>query len=168
MRLSKIILVAGLSLGIGLLALAPSRAQVPSVQNPPYNVDLGALITNSLRTASTVQSATQTNLNWRGVLCKFLETVSSGTPSTTFSIQSYDAATASWQTLATSGAVTSTTGNPASILIYPGAAMTTTPSGWVLNAIYLPRTWRINQVVGSGAGAASPATTSKIGCNYLN
>lgn len=161
---------AAVAVVVGALALSPGQrvaAQTPS--NPaPYNIDLGALITNSLRTAGTVTSAAQSNTNWRGVLCKLVETVSSGSPSTSFKIQAYDAASATYSDIATSSAVTgtnSTTG--ATILIYPGAAMTTTPTGWVLNAVPLPRTWRISQTIDSGAGASSPATTSRIGCNYL-
>ncbi len=167
----NILLGVGLAAAIAgsLLAPAPRPASAQTPSNPaPYNVDIGAVISNALRTAGTVTSSQLANTNWRGVVCKFVETVSSGSPSTTFSIQGYDAATASYTTLATSGAVTgtnSTTG--ATIMIYPSAIMTTTPTGWVLNAVSLPRTWRVSQTIGSGAGAAGPASTSKIGCNYL-
>lgn len=169
MRLSYFRLVAAAALIAGAAAMssllpAPLAAQTPS--NPaPYNVDLGALITNTLRTAGTVTTSPQANTNWRGVVCRYLGTVSSGSPSVTFSIEGYDAATASYAALATSGAITTageTTG--ATLLVYPGAVLTTTPTGWVLNSIPLPRTWRVSQTIG---GSSSPGVTSKIGCNYL-
>ena len=135
-------------------------AQVPSTV-PPYNTDLGALITNSLRVAGTVTTAAQTNLDKNGAVCTFNQTASSGSPSTTFSIQGYDAATASWLTYITSGAITDTT--TTAIAVYPG--MATSPlSGMTCISVHLPRVWRVSQTI---AGTSGPATTSKIGCNML-
>lgn len=166
-RLSTAVLLAA---SLALAPMVPARAQTPSLPPPPYNVDLGALITNALRLPGTVTSAVQQNLANRGVLCKLVETLSSGTPSTVFKIQSYDAASATWTDLATSTALTGgTQTNGVSALVYPGAVMTTTPTGWVLNSLPLPRAWRLSQTISAGLGAgATPSTTSKIGCNYLD
>lgn len=168
-RLTSMLLASFIALSVALAPMTAARAQTPSLPPPPYNVDIGPVITNSLRTAGTVTSSVYQNLANLGILCKFLETVSSGSPSTTFKIQSYDAATNSYSDLATSGAATGSaaavTGQ--SVLVYPAAALTTTPTGWVLEAVPLPRAWRVSQTIAGAGGAAGPATTSKIGCNYL-
>lgn len=140
------------------LAQGPSTATVPG----PYNTDTGALITNSLRTAGTTTTAAQTNLAYKGVACRYVQTAASGSPSTTFSIQSYDAASASWLSLVTSGAITDTT--VTEIAVYPGMAVGSLPAAYVAQNIHLPRVWRLSQTV---AGSSGPAVTSKIGCNYL-
>lgn len=139
----------------------PAKAQTPSVPGP-YNVDLGAVITNAARVPGTVTTAPQTNLAYNGVVCTFNQTGSSGSPSTTFSIQQYDSATASWTTLVTSGAITSN-GAPTPIVVYPGIQTTSLPAGMVALSMKLPRTYRVSQTI-AGAGTTS---TSKIGCNLL-
>src|ERR1700690_4203777 len=87
-------------LGALLVGLVPAFAQVPSSQ-PPYNVDLGAVITLGKNVAGngTTNSANQTNLDKEGVVCTFAQTDSSGSASTTVAIQGFDAATATWNTL---------------------------------------------------------------------
>lgn len=158
---------------IGLLACmaVTSVAQTPSAPGP-YNIDTGVLITNTLRTAGTVTSAVQTNLNWRGVVCRFVQTVSSGSPSTTFGIQVYDAASATWLTYLAHAAVTGypsdTPNTPIDVAIYPGMQITSLPTNMTGLSAHLPRTWRLTQTIGNGTGAAGPAITGKIGCNYLN
>lgn len=156
-----------LAAGLMALSLLPAKAQTPSIINPPYNNDLGAVVTNTLRTPSIVSSEQQSNLNWKGVTCTLKETLSSGTPSTTFSIQEYEQATNTYRTLLTSSAVTGSTDNQ-TLSIYPGIQTSSLPSLHAALSWHLPRFWRVVQTVGSGAGASSPATTSKIGCNYLN
>ena len=152
-------LVGGLLWG-GFPKLA---AQTPSILNPPYNVDAGVQITNTLRTAGTVTTNQLTNLNYKGVVCTYVQTALSGTPSVTFAIEGYDAATASYKAYATSGAITDTTVTP--VVVYPGAVATSVPTGMVIAGLHLPRVWRISQTI---AGTGGPAVTSKIGCNYLN
>lgn len=145
------------------VAMLPAPAQTPSVVNPPYNVDLGVQITNTVRTAGTVTTSQLDNLAYKGVVCTFVQTAASGSPSTTFSIQGYDAATASYLTYVTSSAITDTTVTAAAV--YPGLLATAVPSGVTAINMHLPRKWRISQTIG---GSSGPATTSKIGCVGLN
>lgn len=137
---------------------SPGRAQTPSTV-PPYNTDLGALVTNSLRGAGTVYSATQTNLDKTGVVCMFLQTVSSGSPSTTFFIQQYDAANATWFTVLESDAITGAA--PSLLAVSPAIQISSLPSGYKAIGVVLPRTWRVGQTIGGTAGYI----TGRIGCN---
>lgn len=138
-------------------------AQVPSVPGP-YNNNLGALVTNTLAQAGTVYSAQQTNLAGNGVVCTFDQTAHSGTPQTTFFIQQYDAASASYFTLVTSGTITADN-TPTAIEVYPGVQTATLPSPMVAVGLKLPRTYRVGQTIVNGGGGA--ATTGTIGCNLL-
>lgn len=165
MKTMKSLLVAA-ALAVAVLAPGLAAAQTPSILNPPYNVDQGVKITNTLREAGTVTTDPQTNLNYQGVVCTMVQTAVSGSPSTTFSIQMYDAGTASWNTLATSSAVTTSTGTERyTVWVQPGLIAADVPTNGVGKSTHLPRTWRLSQTVG---GTGGPATTSKIGCNYLN
>lgn len=161
MRLRNMLIAAAAAIVLVGASFLPTLAQVPS--NPaPYNIDLGALITNTARAAGTVTTSAQANTNWRGVVCTFKQTAASGSPSTTFSIQGYDAATATYLTYVTSGAITDTT--TTAIAVYPGMLASAVPAGMTAVNASLPRTWRVSQTVG---GTGGPTTTSKIGCNYL-
>jgi hypothetical protein len=163
--LKQRVIGAALSLALVLSLVVAANigrveAQVPSVP-APYNVDLGVQITNSVREPGTVTTAPLTNLAYGGVVCTFVQTAASGSPSTTFGIQVYDSATASWITYVTSGAITTTT--PTSVMVYPGIQTSSLPAAMVGINLKLPRTYRVTQTV-SGGGTA---TTSKIGCNLL-
>lgn len=138
-------------------------AQVPSDPGP-YNTDTGVLITNTLRTAGSVQTASQTNLSRKGVVCTYNQSANSGTSSVTFSIQQFDAASNSWFTLVTSGAITANA-TPTPIGVYPGAQTASLPSGMVMAGLHIPRVWRVSQTVG---GSGGPAVTGTVGCNLLN
>lgn len=162
-KLIAVGLVAGLAMLAG--AFPAARAQTPSLPPPPYNVDLGSLITNALRTAGTVTSAVQQNLANRGVVCGMIQSAVSGSPSTTFSIQGYDAANLSWQTLATSSTFTTSTTNYYSIWLQPGLVAADVPSNGVGKSLHLPRAWRVSQTI---AGTSGPAISGKIDCNTLN
>lgn len=146
---------------LAFFGVSAALAQVPSVTGP-FNTDIGAVITNALRTAGTVTTNQLTNSNSRGVVCTFVATASSGSPSTTFSIQGYDAANAVYQTIATSGAITD--GTTTSLGVYPGMSATPATAYTAVSA-HLPLHWRVSQTVG---GSAGPAITGKIGCNLLN
>ena len=157
----------GLALSVGSYFAEPAKAQVPS-SNPPYNVDLGALITNSGQLSATVNSPQQTNLDKEGVICTFNATLSSGSPSVTMNIQNYDSASGNYYTIVTGGAVTSFSYNvPLSIIAHTGVNTTASllPAG-VLSAAAIPlsRLWRVQEVVG---GSSAPTTTSTIGCNNI-
>jgi hypothetical protein len=145
--------------------LSPTTAQVQNPPNVPANNDLGAVVTNTLRTAGTVQVNGPTNLYYRGVICTLNMSAISGSPSVTFAIQAFDAASSSWTSLATSTASTAAS-TPNSISVYPGNQTSSLPSGVTAAAsLHLPRAWRLSQTVG---GSSTPATTGTIGCNYLN
>ena len=142
--------------------LVQAQGPVPSAVGP-YNIDLGALITNVAQGNGTVNSAAQANLDQSGVVCVMKQSAVSGTPSTVFGIQSYDAATASWNTLVSSGAITTSTANLYSLWIRPGLIAADVPSNGVGKSTALPRAWRVTETV----TASGDTTTSKIGCNLL-
>lgn len=147
---------------VGAFAATAALAQVPSTQ-PPYNTDMGAVLTNTLRTAGSAQSTQQTNLANLGIVCTYLQTAVSGTPSVIFSIQGFDAATNSYLTYASTAAITGTT-VPGAIMVYPGSVATSVPTGMVVAGLHLPLKWRLSQTIG---GTSGPASTGSIGCNYL-
>lgn len=159
-------LVAAVALYLAPLA---AFAQVPS--NPaPYNVDLGALITNALRVPGTVTTSNQANTNWKGVTCTFAETVQSGSTTKAFSIEAYDTATNSYRSLGTATITAyagpgAAPGTPFTLSIYPGIATSSLPTNVTGVSLHLPRWWRLSQTI-SGTGVTT-ATTSKIGCTYL-
>jgi hypothetical protein len=139
---------------------------VPSVVGP-YNVDLGTMITNTAQIGGAAGdglfSANQANFDQNGVMCVLNATVNSGSPSTTFSIQGFDAATATWHTLVTSGAVTATA-TPTTIVSYPGAVATSVPTATTIAGLPVPRVWRVSETVGASSSAG---VTAKIGCNII-
>lgn len=140
----------------------------------PVNLDIGALITNTLALAGTVNSADQTNTYWNGVVCVAQITASSGSPSANFKIQGKDAASASYTDYAQS---TSLLGYAPSaiqvarvgVMVYPGQATTGLPANYTAASLHLPRTWRVQQLIQEGTGGTGkgPAMTGTLGCNYL-
>lgn len=140
---------------------------VPSVVGP-YNIDLGAVITNTAQIGGAAGDGIfgtpgVANLDQSGVICTAVATVNSGSPSVTFSIQAFDAATASYRNLATSGAMTATA-TPTTVIVAPGAVATSVPSGVTIAGVPLPRVWRVSETVGP---SSSSGVTAKIGCNYF-
>lgn len=165
-----------LALASSLPGLKTAQAQTPS--NPaPYNVDLGALITNAARqtNAAAVTTGLQANTNWRGVVCVNVPTASSGSTSTTWKIQGYDAATATYYDMLTSADMVlgpqgsqSLLNTAYTLMVYPGIQTSSLPANMSAISLHLPRTWRISQTIAtSGGSAANSAQTSRIGCNYL-
>ena len=151
----------------GLLLCA---AQFPSLaqQGAPANTDLGALPklnypngTTGLQ-AGTVNSDPIPNQGDKGVMCTFNPTSSTGSNTTVFSIQAYDAASATWQSLVSSGSLSPPTA--ATIAVYPGMATASLPSGWTAASIHLPALWRVQHVL-TGSNVWLNYT---IGCNTLN
>lgn len=145
-----------------LLLGAAAHAQVPSQPNSPFNVELGAVITNSARAPATVTTAKLDNLAYAGAECTFNQSAASGSSSTTFGIQFYDAASNSYQTLVTSGAITASS-TPTTVVVYPGIQTSSLPTGMVALSMKLPKSWRVTQ---TNAGA-NTTTTGTIGCNLL-
>lgn len=151
--------LVALLVGTGLVL-----AQVPAQPGPPYNVDLGALVTGT-RTfnASASTYSQQTNLAWTGVLCTFDQTAASGSASTTFGIQFYDTASNTYQTMVTSGAIASSNA-PTSIAVGPGFATTdSSASGYVGINLHLPRFWRLTET----NTVSNTTSTRTIGCNLF-
>lgn len=168
MKMVKFLERAGVLLSVlALLVLgaAPSFAQVPS-SNPPYNTDIGALITTTIGPAATgtQNSANQTNLDKTGVVCTFKQTASSGSASTTIAIQGFDAATQLWNTLITSSAISGPSATaPYAVAVKPGMAVGSLPSNYAAQSVPLPRVWRV-QVITSGS---ANSITSVTGCNLI-
>lgn len=168
-------LSAALLLSGALLAssLGGASAQVPGLPPGPYNVPVTnpasntpavtPVLTNTAQGAATVSSNIIQNLAYAGVICTFNQSAHTGSPSITFGIDYYDEASAKFQQLVISGAI-SADATPTSVVVYPGAALTTTPTGMVLEALKLPRYFRVREVV---AGTATPTTTGTIGCDLL-
>lgn len=150
-----------------------ATAQVPSLPAPPYNAPISnpgvntpfatKLITNTAQGAATVASNIISNPASKGIICTYNQVSHTGTPSTTIEVDIYDEASAAFQKIVQSGAITADA-TPTSILVYPGAALTTTPTGMVLEAIQLPRYFRVQEVVG---GTATPTVTGTVGCELL-
>lgn len=161
-------IVAGLlatSMLASALALAPAaHAQpIPNAQ-PPYNTDMTAMIPKSSRNAGTFFGASQSAIDKTGVTCRLhqnLSNSSSGTPSTTFGIQTWDAVAQTWLQAAVSGAVT--TAADSDLYVYPGAVATSVPSNTAIFGIPITRTWRPFMIL---AGSGAPSINSQVECGY--
>jgi hypothetical protein len=163
----------------GLCALAlmfnnivPVTAQVPALPVPPYNQDIGAVLTltrgpgsagQGSNTSAQISTAAQNNLAFRGAVCTYAQTASSGAASTTFVIQGFDAATATWNTLVSSAAISGpTVSAPFMIAAGPGLIAGDAPTNGVQKAVMLPRTWRVGVTV-----AGTNSVDASIGCNLI-
>ncbi len=164
-------ILAGVSLAV-LAAIAalngpllpPAHAQTPALPPQPYNVELGPVITNSARTPGTVTTAKLQNLAYNGIECTLNQHVVSGSPTTTFSIQMFDSASSTYQTMVTSGTVSNSVDTPTTIAVYPGISATVTNfTGFVGASMHLPLYYRVSQTI-SGANTTSTGT---LGCNLL-
>lgn len=151
-------LVLAASFAVALTASA--HAQVPNAQ-PPYNTPSAAVMPSAARAAgSTYTGATQTNIDKLGVVCQFKQTASSGSPSLTFGIQIYDAATATWLQQGVSGAVTTATNS--AFIQRAGVQTSSLPSDTTAFGLPVPNTWRPFITVG-GSGSM----TGLMGCGYV-
>jgi len=164
----------GVSAAVLALALiaTPSFAQVPS-SNPPYNTDPGALITDTLSTVGVRTSATQTNLDKVGVTCVYNVTAYSGSPSISFNIDGFDAASNSWVTYKASNTITPGTGGgannpvntPFTVSISPAIATSgLANANMVAINLHMPRVWRVQRTL---SGSLGPAVSGTLGCNNL-
>jgi len=145
-----------------LLTAALLLAATPALPQVQENLDLGTVLGGGNIYNSTVgatNSATFTNSTDKGVLCQLHQISSSGTATITFAIQSQDAASGVWTSQITSSSITSVTDTQ--ISVYPGGPVTSN----VAANIHLPRTWRVQEVIG---GTGGPAWNVTIGCNLLN
>ena len=150
---------------VSALAIIPiARGQVPSA-NAPFNVDTGALITDTAAGPGTVSSAQQANLDKTGIICTYTPSaVPSGAPSVVFNIQNYDSASNTYYTMVAAPAYVPVSGTPTSIVLYPSTQITPLPTP-IVAAVSMPLTrfWRV-QRVSTGAGTT---VTGKLGCNQI-
>ena len=150
------------ALGLGLFATT-ALAQVSPGPVTPSNVPLAtAVITLTAQGAATVNSSDQSNLYDAGVRCTFNQTAHTGTPSSTLAIQFKDVATGTYQSLATSGAITADS-TPTTVVVYPGMQTASLPTGMVAHGGAVGRVWRAQVVV----AGTTPGVTAKVGCELL-
>src|ERR1039458_421199 len=132
MSISSICALAAIGIGVALLSAPAARAQA---QNGPFNTTVtpSPIFNDAAKAANTYNSQQFQNTQWKGVVCSYNMTGSGGSPSVTFKIQGYDAATAAYYDLQTSGAITSGA-NPVSVMVAPGAVATGAPTGMTATA----------------------------------
>lgn len=118
--------------------------------------DIGNIRTLAAQGAATVVSADQVNSGYSHAICVLNQTASSGSPSTTFSIQNKDAASGNYYSLITSAAIT--TGTTTAIAAGPGVA--TVANGG--SSFPLASKWRVSVTVG---GSSTPTLTGTVGCS---
>lgn len=167
----KILILAAITFG---LMASTAMAQTPSGQ-PTFEVKqsyvagtagtpLATLKLTTLTAASTISSGDITNFSGRGAYCTWFQLAHTGTPSVTLALQAKDAA-GRYSTFAITAATTTTDGTTgttqASLLVYPGAALITTPTGMVGNGIPLPAKFRVQLVI---AGTSTPTVTGDVSC----
>lgn len=126
---------------------------MPQYPYSPVNNDLGAVVTLTAASANGT-SAQLNNAQARGVRVVIDITAITGTtPTLTVTIQSYDAASNTYNTLLASAALNAT--GVTELLVYPGAAATANISA---DAVLSPK-WRIAYAI----GGTTPAVTATIG-----
>lgn len=153
-------LVSVLVFGAVALVIGPAVAQVPSTQ-PPYNVDLGAVITNAAAAPGTINSAQLNNLDKTGAICTFYPTAITDTPTVVLNIQNYDSASGVYYTIATSGAAADVVDDTPVVVAVHSLQTASLPSGvTAASGIQLSRYWRVDEVL-AGSGST---TTATVGC----
>lgn len=121
----------------------------------PTTRDTGALITMTAHAAGTYYSAVQSGYNVSTATCVLTQTAHTSSPSTTMTIQNYDAASASYYDVLVSAAITNdATTNP--IVVGRGQAVTSNVS----TSFPIAARWRI-KVVQGGTGTL----TGTVGCS---
>lgn len=146
--------------GLLLIPLSPLFAQSQGYTNLP----LGAVLTNTARVPGSYASSTMINAAGNGLFCTLTQTSEVGNPSTVFTIDTLNAVTNTWQTVATSAAVDNTANaSGKSVILYPGAVASSVPTGLAVFGLKLPYRYRINEVVTGGT-----STTGSINCDLLN
>jgi hypothetical protein len=136
-----------------------TQAQVPSA-NPPFNADLGVLLTNTARAAGTVNSVAQINLDKLGVICSYNATATPSFPQITLAIQNLDSASGNWYTIATSTISSPNINVPIVVMDHYGMQTSSLPTGVAgASGVLLSRQWRVQQVT-TGIGS----TTGTVGC----
>src|SRR5258708_481056 len=150
-----ITLIAGASALISPIREAIGQAAGQVQMIAPLTREIGAIVTLTAQGAGTVNSLDQSGFNVTRIICVFRESVSGGTPSSTFAIQNKDAASGQYYTLLTSAAITTNSVNPISV----GADLPNVAN--VSQGLPIARTWRVTTTV----GGPPPAVTATIGCS---
>lgn len=158
-RRAALVAAAALLLAGGLLIDNERGAQAQAGPSGSFLVvhnvsELGALITNTARTAGTVNSADQTG-SFISVSCTFNQSAHTNSPSTTFKIQGKDAASGTYWDMITSAAITADA-TPTSIAAGMG-------NGTVANVstfFPVPKTWRVVQII----AGTTPIVTGTVDC----
>jgi hypothetical protein len=135
-------------------------------QGAPTNSDLGAILSTTVGPVGTgtVNSPTQTNNVYKGVNCTAINSSSSGSPTATWTIQEYDAASNSFLSLFTPVTFPNVAFNvPSKMQVYPGIQTTSLPSNVTALNYHLARFWRVQLAV-TGAQAS---VTSQVSCVQL-
>lgn len=138
----KRLLVAVVSIALALSAVClyqpPAQAQSTNALNLPTTI-----LASAARTTTPINSADQTNVNYRGIAVVI--NVSAFTAGTyTFSIQGKDSISGNYYNMLTSAAIGAT--GVTVLRIYPGMSSVAN----VANGDFLPRVWRIQAVGASG------------------
>jgi len=155
---------------IALLQIGSVKSQVPSYVGP-FNVDLGAVITNTAAGPGVVNSASLNNVDQAGAVCTYLATATTGNPTVNFGIQGFDTGTNSWFNYVVSNGITAIN-QPVPIIVWPNGlgiagpfgSQTYMPAGVQVVGLPLPRTFRVSETI---SGSGSPTVTAKIGCVTL-
>ena len=162
-RLRERLLRSALALFALAFTASAAMAQVPS-SSPPYNVDIGAVITNTARAPSTVNSPQQNNLDKDGVICTINATALSGSPSATIAIQNFDVASQQYYTALISSSISLSTNTPVSIALRPGNQTSGANASFsATGSVPLARYWRVQQVI----TGANTTVTGTVGCNVV-
>jgi hypothetical protein len=153
---------------ISLLLWSGAALAQPGLQTfPPENADQGPIpvLTLTAQGPGTVNSANRLNSDKGGVTCVYNQASHTGSPSTTWSIQGFDAATQSWLTYITSASIDGTDATPGvaqSVLsVFRGIQTTSLPASMAAIGFHLPRTYRVQVVATAGT------ITARVGCVLL-
>lgn len=150
-------------------------AQVPSI-SPPYNAPVPAptitsptavvTVTNTLRAVGTHDSNFIDNLAYNGVVCNFNQTAESGSPNVVLSIMVLDAASGTLIEWAQAPASNLMPGpnNRTGVMIYPAVSETIAIASLNVQALKLPRFFKVRQTI---TGSGNAATTGTVGCELL-
>jgi hypothetical protein len=150
-------------------SLAAALAVVPVAalgQGAPTNSDLGAILSPVVGPVATgtINSPTQTNNVYRGVSCTMINSSSSGSPTATWTIQEFDAASNSFLSLFTPVTFPNVAFNtPSKLQVYPGIQTSSLPANVSALNYHLARFWRAQIVVTPGTASI----TAQVSCTQL-
>lgn len=163
--LTHIALATLLAVGAAVAQVSPQPAQnipLPNSTLGTTDVNLPVLHTFTAAAPATFSTGILQNLNGKGVQCKYNRTAESGSPSSTMSIQAYDAASQTFTTWLTT-ATSATSPVELTAQVFPGIQTTSLPTNMVAISLHLPKWFRV-QLVTTGS---STTHTGTLGCDIL-